>query len=544
MHDRSANLDKLTSNSFDLLVIGGGATGSGIALDAVSRGLKVALIDMQDFGGGTSSRSTKLIHGGLRYLKQMELKLVQEVGSERAIVHRIAPHLVVPEKMLLPIIKDGSYSKLLTSIGLKVYDVLAGVIKEDRRKMLNKQQTIAQEPLLKKEVVEGGGYYAEYRTDDARLTLALVKTAAEGGATVANYIKATSFIYDKEEIVKGIKAIDTLTNTPFEIKADHLVNAAGPWVDELRKENNSLEGKHLHLTKGVHIVVPRSKFPLNQSIYYDVPGGRMCFAIPRGRATYIGTTDTDYQGFKANPRTKLEDVEYLLAGVNHLFPTVNLSLEDVESSWAGLRPLIHEEGKSASEISRKDEIFHSPSGLISIAGGKLTGYRKMALRVVNEVAKKIPSLKEKSKTDKLSLIGGDFDSYSQVVALQTKLEEQYSTYGFDEYTIPYLIHNYGTEAESILKAVERDKYEDIALGVSCYQKQHLPADKNLYANYLISLFGEQVGCILILKASRHIVHRFWTLYPPFWDGMKQENMMKRKNWINFYMRRAILHPTN
>src|SRR5689334_6295997 len=274
---RNELIQRLKSESFDLVVIGGGITGAGIALDAASRGLKTALVEKKDFAYGTSSRSTKLIHGGLRYLKQLEFGLVKEVGSERAVVHKLAPHLVVPEKMLLPLLEKRGMGYGLTSIGLKIYDWLAGVKSEDQRKMLTKQQTLKHEPLLKHDEIKGGAVYAEYRTDDARLTIEIMKTAFRHGAVVANYVQVSEFMYvDKK--VSGVKVIDTLTNSSFVIHATAIVNAAGPWVDELREINKSKQGKTLHLTKGVHIVLQHQKFPVQQAVYFNVDDGRMIFA--------------------------------------------------------------------------------------------------------------------------------------------------------------------------------------------------------------------------------------------------------------------------
>lgn len=380
--NRKENIDYLAQITFDLLIIGGGITGAGIALDAASRGLKVLLLEKQDFAAGTSSRSTKLIHGGLRYLKQGEFGLVREVGLERAIVHRNAPHLVLPEKMIIPLIKGGNFGKWATSFGLWVYDKLANVKDQDQRQMLTKEETLKQEPLLRQELVIGSGYYAEYRTDDARMTIEIIKKAAEYEAICLNYFKVKKFIYQQSKAV-GVSAQDLLSGKSVDFRAKAIINACGPWVDELRAKDNSLQGKRLHITKGIHLVVPIEKFPVKQSVYFDVPDGRMIFAIPRHGSTYIGTTDTDYQGNKESPSISRQDVRYLLESVNHLFPSIKLQEADVISSWAGLRPLIHEEGKSASELSRKDEIFVSESGLISIAGGKLTGYRKMAQRTVD-----------------------------------------------------------------------------------------------------------------------------------------------------------------
>ncbi|MDX2249864.1 MAG: glycerol-3-phosphate dehydrogenase/oxidase [Bacteroidia bacterium] len=451
--DRKSLISLLAQNEYDLLIIGGGATGAGIALDAASRGMSVALVDKQDFAAGTSSRSTKLIHGGLRYLKQLEIGLVREVGRERAIVHRLAPHLVVSEKMLLPLIQGGTYGKFTTSMGLMVYDVLAGVESAEQRVMLSKEETLAKEPLLRTDILEGSGLYAEYRTDDARLTLEVLKTAALYQALPVNYVEVTGFLY-KEERVSGAECRDVLSGESFSIKARQVVNAAGPWVDELRTQNQSLNEKRLHLTKGVHIVVPHAKFPVKQSIYFDMPDGRMVFAIPRGKITYIGTTDTDYTGNKENPRTNLEDVQYLLNGVRHTFPDTRLVLEDVVSSWAGLRPLIHEEGKSASELSRKDEIFISPTKLVSIAGGKLTGYRKMAERVVDVVARRLSKKYQKTfkkcTTQHIIISGGGFEDPGDVEIFKKSVNDQLEPLGFDRWEADYLVHNYGQQTDIIL----------------------------------------------------------------------------------------------
>lgn len=460
--DRPGIIHKLISERYDLLIIGGGITGAGIALDAASRGMKTALVEKNDFAYGTSSRSTKLIHGGLRYLKQLEFGLVKEVGSERAIVHKLAPHLVVPEKMLLPLSEKRGLGYLLTSVGLKIYDWLAGVKQEDQRRMLTKQQTLKYEPLLRKDDVKGGAIYAEYRTDDSRLTLEIAKTALANGADLLSYCKAEDFIYDND-LISGVRVADQLSFRKFDIRAKVVVNAAGPWVDELRDVNKSNEGKHLHLTKGVHVVVSHSKFPVQQAIYFSVDDGRMIFAIPRGRATYIGTTDTSYSGNKDEVFTSKEDAAYLIHAVNMNFPSVSLQLSDLESSWAGLRPLIFEEGKSASELSRKDEIFESRSGLISIAGGKLTGYRKMAERVVNLVVRKHFSdkLLSECKTDEIRLSGNTFNSIKEVNKFTASVAEKLKESGLPPYYPQYLVENYGQQVVLIFDFwSDRNVHED------------------------------------------------------------------------------------
>ncbi|MFG0211756.1 FAD-dependent oxidoreductase [Brevibacillus porteri] len=450
---RQACLDKMATKQLDLLVIGGGVTGAGIALDAAARGLSVGLVEKQDFAAGTSSRSTKLVHGGLRYLKQGDVQLVREVGRERAILYRNAPHIVIPEKMILPIVKNGTYGKLATSIGLYVYDVLAGVERKERRIMLNKERTVEAEPLLRRDILKGGGLYFEYRTDDARLTVEVMKTASSHGALCVNYTEATGFIYENGKVI-GISAKDLLTGTEYSLHAKKIVNAAGPWVDQLREKDQSLFGKRLHLTKGVHLVVPYNRLPLKQAVYFDVSDGRMLFAIPRNNSTYIGTTDTNYKGVLERPTVTREDMEYVLNAANEMFPSVKLTEQDVSSSWAGLRPLIHEDGKSPSELSRKDEIFYSKSGLITIAGGKLTGFRKMAERIVDVVVKQLTEEEgrafEACRTDKIVLAGGKFDSAAKIPVFVKAQAERLRQWGITEEQIRVLVGKYGSNSEQIV----------------------------------------------------------------------------------------------
>ncbi len=447
---RKYQVNKLKQQEFDLVIIGGGITGAGICLDAASRGLKTALVEMRDFASGTSSKSTKLVHGGLRYLKQFEIALVREVGRERAIVHRLAPHLVQSKKMLLPIIEDGTFGKFMSSMGLMVYDILAGVEREDQRKMFDKEETLELEPLLPEEKLEGSGLYSEYRTDDARLTIEVIKTAQEHGAIPVNYVKAVDFIYQNGQLT-GLSCKDMISGESFDLRSRLVVSAAGPWVDDLRDINKSKEGKRLQLSKGVHIVLPHHRLPVKQAVYFDVPDGRMVFAIPRGKVTYVGTTDTVYDGDKNHVVPDYEDIKYLVDATNHGFPGQNITLEDVESSWAGLRPLIFEEGKGSYELSRKDEIFESSSGLISIAGGKLTGYRKMAEKVVNLVVEKLfDEDKPPCITDEIVLNGGVFSKPKEVKSYIREIEKIVTEFGLESYVAEYLVSNYGRQTDQIL----------------------------------------------------------------------------------------------
>ncbi|TFE03411.1 glycerol-3-phosphate dehydrogenase/oxidase [Jeotgalibacillus sp. R-1-5s-1] len=464
--NRNEKLKQMSSEIYDLVVIGGGITGAGIALDAVTRGMKVAVVEMQDFAGGTSSRSTKLVHGGLRYLKQFEVKMVAEVGKERAIVYENAPHVTTPEWMMLPIHKGGTFGKFSTSVGLRVYDYLAGVKRQERRKMLSVAEATKREPLVKKDGLKGAGYYVEYRTDDARLTLEIIKKAVEKGADFINYVKADRFTYDKKK-VSGIEAVDQISGESYTILGRKVINAAGPWVDQVRNKDYSKNNKQLQLTKGVHLVIDQSVFPLKQALYFDTPDGRMMFAIPRDGKAYVGTTDTFYGNEKdtANPKMTEEDRQYILDSIRYMFPDVKVTEKEVESSWAGVRPLIFEEGKDPSEISRKDEIWEHDSGIITIAGGKLTGYRKMAEHVVDLAAKRLKEETKQSfdscKTVKLTLSGADFGGSANFKTFIEQKGREAVQFGLTETEGKKLAAFYGSNADKLFTLAHAAKGMDL-----------------------------------------------------------------------------------
>ncbi|MGO4062958.1 glycerol-3-phosphate dehydrogenase/oxidase [Staphylococcus pseudintermedius] len=491
---------RMQNEAYDLIVVGGGITGAGIALDATARGMKVALVEMQDFAQGTSSRSTKLVHGGLRYLKQLQVGVVAETGKERAIVYENGPHVTTPEWMLLPMHKGGTFGKFTTSIGLAMYDRLAGVKKSERKKMLSKKETSAKEPLVKQDGLKGGGYYVEYRTDDARLTIEVMKKAAEQGADIMNYTKVTNFLYDNKEKVNGVAVVDRLGNETFEIKGKKVVNATGPWVDEVRSADYSKNNKQLRLTKGVHVVIDQSKFPLRQAVYFDTEkDGRMIFAIPREGKAYVGTTDTFYNNDKSKPLVNQEDRDYLVDAINYMFPTVHITDADIESTWAGVRPLIFEEGKDPSEISRKDEIWEGKSGLLTIAGGKLTGYRHMALEIVDLVEKRLKQeykLKFKEvDTKHIPISGGDvggsanFEQFiedkvaaAKAMNLDTDLARRFAT-------------KYGSNVDDLFAIAQAAQHQNTGLPLE------------LYVELVYGVQNE-----LVVKPTDFLVRRIGALY--------------------------------
>lgn len=450
---RQEMCEALASESYDVFVIGGGITGAGITLDATSRGMKTALVDMQDFAEGTSSRSTKLIHGGLRYLEHGEVKVVAEVGKERTIVYENGPHVTKPETMLLPLYQKGNLTPIKARLALQLYDFLAGVKKEERHQMLSKKETLAKEPLLQSAQLRGAGYYVEYKTDDARLTIEVVKKAVELGAKALNYIKVSNVLYDETGKANGVELEDQISGETYQVFAKKIVNATGPWVDTIRELDNSKQEKSVYLTKGVHLVFDQNDFPLQQAIYFDHIDGRMIFAMPRDGKTYVGTTDTVYEGDIFNPTVEEVDRTYLLEAINHMFPTLQVDETKIESAWAGLRPKITEDGKDPSSLSRKDEIFVSSSGLISIAGGKLTAYRKMAENVVDDIVKQfkkeIGILYSKSDTKRIPISGGDINGSMGFKIFKQEQLKQVEDIEIDEKTKIKYIDRYGSNVVKI-----------------------------------------------------------------------------------------------
>lgn len=491
---------RMQNEAYDLIVVGGGITGAGIALDATARGMKVALVEMQDFAQGTSSRSTKLVHGGLRYLKQLQVGVVAETGKERAIVYENGPHVTTPEWMLLPMHKGGTFGKFSTSIGLAMYDRLAGVKKSERKKMLSKKETSAKEPLVKQDGLKGGGYYVEYRTDDARLTIEVMKKAAEQGADIMNYAKVTNFLYDNKEKVNGVAVVDRLGNETFEIKGKKVVNATGPWVDEVRSADYSKNNKQLRLTKGVHVVIDQSKFPLRQAVYFDTEkDGRMIFAIPREGKAYVGTTDTFYNNDKSKPLVNQEDRDYLVDAINYMFPTVHITDADIESTWAGVRPLIFEESKDPSEISRKDEIWEGKSGLLTIAGGKLTGYRHMALEIVDLVEKRLKQeykLKFKEvDTKHIPISGGDVGGSANFEQFIEDKVAAAKAMNLDTDLARRLATKYGSNVDDLFAIAQAAQHQNTGLPLE------------LYVELVYGVQNE-----LVVKPTDFLVRRIGALY--------------------------------
>ena len=391
---KRSEIDELTGQTFDLLIIGGGATGTSAARDAALRGLSVALLEKNDFGSGTSSRSTKLFHGGLRYLEKFDFGLVREACRERELMLTLAPHLSHPRPFIY-LLYQGYHmvfdwlpaTLFMLNAGLTLYDTFSGNPRERRHKMLNKKKLLEIEPHLNSKGLKGGGFYYDFLTDDARFTIETMKAACDAGALAANCMEVKGLVQDNGRI-SGVEAVDLITGEEGVIKAKQVVNTTGPWTDEIRFMEQGIENKMLSPTKGIHIVLRKKEFPLNHAVFLQSPrDGRTVWPIPAldTDLVYVGTTDTYYDGSFDHVTATREDVDYLLEAANHLMPGRNLGYGDIVGTWAGLRPLVKPQGDlAASSVSREHEIFVSPNGLLNIAGGKLTTARVMGCQVIDK----------------------------------------------------------------------------------------------------------------------------------------------------------------
>jgi glycerol-3-phosphate dehydrogenase len=386
MLTRASQLAAL-EGSFDLVIIGGGINGAGVARDAALRGLRVALIEQRDLASGTSSRSSKLVHGGLRYLQQAQIGLVFESVNERRTLQTIAPHLVRPLGFLFPVYRGDTMPVFVVAFGMFLYEALCFFRTPGRRRTLGVSTVRHEEPALRLDGLRGAPLYFDCATDDARLTLETALDARAAGAVIVPWMAATGVRRDEQGRITHVEARSTLTGESRAIATGAVVNAGGPWVDALLRDLDASQHPILRPTKGVHIVVPAEKLPLTHAVVMRHPADRrVLFGIPWGDATYIGTTDTDWSGDLNEVHTDAWDVAYLLESTDAYFPQHRLRPSDIVSTWAGLRPLMGPPpGKalSASQVSREHHIDTHPSGVVTVAGGKLTTYRLMSAEVVD-----------------------------------------------------------------------------------------------------------------------------------------------------------------
>ena len=384
---RADTLRLLATSPVDLLVIGGGITGAGIARDAALRGLRTALVERDDFGSGTSSRSSRLIHGGVRYLEYGHFHLVFEASRERRTLLRIAPHLVRPLRFTWPVYQGARVPGWKLGAGLMLYDALALWRNVARHRRLTTAGVLAREPELDPRGLTGGAEYYDAATDDARLTLANALAAAASGALILNHAAVRSIIRDANGRAVGAGVCDSLSGDEVSIRAAAIVNATGPWTDSVRHLADPQSAPSVRGSKGVHLAVPAHRIGNHGAVtLLSAVDGRVMFVLPAGRLTIVGTTETDTTAHADEVRATSADIEYLLSSVNAAFPNARLTEADVVANWAGIRPLAASGHPSdAASASREHEIERAPSGMVTITGGKLTTYRAMAAEVVDTV---------------------------------------------------------------------------------------------------------------------------------------------------------------
>ena len=416
LRQREHALGVLADERLDVLVIGGGINGAAIARDAALRGLRVALVERDDFAAGTSSRSSRLIHGGLRYLEYGYLHLVFESSRERRLLLELAPHLVRPLPFTWPVYDGARVPKWKLGAGLFLYDALSLFRNVDRHQSLDRAAVLAREPGLAPDGLRGGAMYYDASTDDSRLTVANALGAEAAGAVVVNHAAVRSLYRTRGELEIGID--DLLGGRRLVARARVAVNATGPWTDSIRRLEDPHVPASVRGTKGVHIAVPRDRVGNRAAVTILSPiDGRVMFVLPGGSQTIVGTTDTPTSASPEEVRAAESDVDYLLRSVNAFFPTAALERRDVVSAWAGIRPLIASgHGGGAASASREHSIRWSRGGVLSITGGKLTTYRAMAAEAVDAVARQLDGAPKGCSTDRVSLPGGEIRSLMQEVA--------------------------------------------------------------------------------------------------------------------------------
>ncbi|SPS04195.1 type 1 glycerol-3-phosphate oxidase [Latilactobacillus sakei] len=565
LESRQQAIQNLKNEQLDLLIIGGGITGAGVAIQSAASGIKTGLIEMQDFAEGTSSRSTKLVHGGIRYLKTFDVGVVADTVSERAVVQGIAPHIPRPTPMLLPIYDEpeATYDMFSVKIAMDLYDKLAGVTgTQYANYTIDRKEVLQREPGLKSDRLMGAGVYLDFVNNDARLVIENIKEADELGATVASHVKAVGMTYDANGRVNGLKAHDELTDETFDIHAKLVINTAGPWVDKVNALNTEVKAQEtLRPTKGIHLVVDSSRLSVPQPTYFDsgLHDGRMIFVVPREGKTYFGTTDTDYTGDYKHPRVEQTDVDYLLKAINNRYPSVDIALNDIEASWAGLRPLISNNGSSdyngggansgkvseesfnnliktvddyenktavradvekaisqlrtahaeetvnPSQVSRGSSLKVAENGLMTLSGGKITDYRKMAagaLDMIRDILKKdFNETVREIDSKKLQVSGGHFDpnNVEETLKFYTKVA---MSKGISEDDATDLANRFGSNVSRVVSYADQgtaeglNLKETISLRYSVNEEMTLtPVDYLLRRTNFVLFHNDQLAAI-------------------------------------------------
>jgi glycerol-3-phosphate dehydrogenase len=479
MHPHRTSLKESASAPFDVIIIGGGINGTGIARDAVLRGFRVALFEQADYASGTSSRSSKLIHGGIRYLEQGHLPLVFEASRERQILERIAPHLVRPLPFLFPVYRGAKWGKTLIDLGMWLYDLLALFRNIRPHRMLGREETLRREPDLVSEGLTGSALYYDGQMDDARLCLANVLEARSLGAMASNYARVTGLLKDEKGRITGVRVQDRIGKQVGTILGRLVVNASGPWVDEVCRMESPAAPQKLRRTRGSHVILP-SLTRNHALVIRSRKDERVLFVIPWYGMSLVGTTDVDFEGDPGEVRCPREDLDYLIQEAQHFFPKRGITSNDVIATFAGVRPLIYSDEREASWVPRESKIYESESGLISVTGGKFTTYRKIAEQVVDQIQSRLPGIGAgRCTTETRPLWGGDLEGLDAYIKEKTaKLCRSDSP---DPAQVEHLITTYGTRHADVL---------DLGRGKRSLGERLLPALPHLKAEIVYAVREE------------------------------------------------------
>ncbi|MEV4375746.1 glycerol-3-phosphate dehydrogenase/oxidase [Streptosporangium sp. NPDC049644] len=450
--ERSAALAQMSAEELDVVVIGGGVVGAGVALDAATRGLSVGLLEARDFASGTSSRSSKLIHGGLRYLEQLNFELVREALQERALLlQRIAPHLVRPVPFLFPL-KHMGWERPYVGAGLVLYDTMGFSTGLTRgvpgHRHLSRTRALRLAPALRKSAFSGAVQYWDAQVDDARYVMTMLRTASTYGAHVASRAQVVGFLREGERVT-GVRVRDLESGRELDVRARQVVNATGVWTDDIQELVGGRGQIHVRASKGIHLVVPRDRIHSLTGIILRTEKS-VLFVIPWGRHWIIGTTDTAWELDRAHPAASRSDIDYILDHVNEVL-SVPLTHEDVEGVYAGLRPLLSGESEETSKLSREHVVAHPVPGLVMVAGGKYTTYRVMAKDAVDAVAHGLDQRVPPSCTDRVPLAGAE--GYQ---ALWNSRQRLAHSSGLHVARIEHLLQRYGSMIDEVLELIERD----------------------------------------------------------------------------------------
>ncbi|WP_374031744.1 glycerol-3-phosphate dehydrogenase/oxidase [Bdellovibrio bacteriovorus] len=531
--NRIQNINKMKSQDFDLVIIGGGINGAGVARDASARGMRVALIEARDFASGTSSKSSKLIHGGIRYLENMEFKLVFEALNERGRLFEMAPHLVHPLRFMIPLYQESRVGMGKMGLGMWLYDALSLFQAPEMHERLNAKASIEHMPAIRPNNLLGSYIYSDAYMDDDRLVHETMRSANENGALCVNYVKATGVNFGPDGKIQSVKCEDQHSKENFTVKARHVISSVGPWTDELGESIFKDWKKILRPTKGIHLTLPKHRLPLTSAVVMGAEkSDRIVFGIPRHEMIIIGTTDTDFKESPENVTTTPEDVKYLLSITDHYFPGANLTAHDIIASYAGVRPLVADGSSTEGKTSREHTILSDDRGITFVAGGKYTTYRLMCEQTV-KAALKFFTFEERVTWSKSNTVT-PLNPYTSMDAFQqAKVQADVWAHetGHSVEDMRLLAERYGMEGEEILNKYSSD--------MTYWQLEAAQAIDSTMCLHMRDFFARRVP--LFLADRNHGVKHMEEIGTVFQEklGWNEARLKEELHMLTEYMAREV-----